>query len=385
MVVLLMQKILAIVSSVLFMALLSSVAVAAVIGYRQGDFETSGISDPGRLKFTNVAEVVDVLEGDPRGPVRDLVTTDRGVLVVFDDAIAHFDTGSVREMWSRFDFGGSIAAGVTADGERVVLAHEGAGLFSGQTRWMVLESRTGESVAAHWSKESPADLVSVLAADSRIEFSDNGRMTAYSLDEGRALWTYGGPGEGCADSAVEAVGMRVALVSVCGDQVKLVELSAESGRLWDSRSWSGTEAPELLPLTPRTVPGSNTDPVEILVNGDWADGYVQNAEGAHIDRDTSSLGYFPPQAEPDQLPAHILLVEDAEDAGNRFALASAELFLEEGVVSLGEVGDTVSLIDGKLPGSTQEWDTGEIIQSGDLRALLNDVLRRDPAVWDDFR
>lgn len=367
------------------MSLLSSIAVAAVIGYRQGEFETSGISDPGRLKFTNVAEVVDVLEGDPRGPVRDLVTTDRGVLVVFDDAIAHFDTGSVREMWSRFDFGGSIAAGVTADGERVVLAHEGAGLFSGQTRWMVLESQTGESVAAHWSKKSPADLVSVLAAHSRIEFSDDGRVTAYSLDEDRQLWSYDGPGEGCADSAAEAVGMRVALVSVCGDQVKLVELSAETGRLWDARSWAGTEVPELLPLTPRTVPGSSTDPVRSLVNGGWVDGYVHQAEGAHIDRDTSSLGYFPPQSESDQLPGHVLLVEDAQNARGRFALAAAELFLEEGLVSLGEVEEAVPLVNGGLPGSTQEWGTGDLVMGGNLQALLNDVLRRDPDVWGGFR
>ncbi|WP_344078010.1 hypothetical protein, partial [Nocardiopsis metallicus] len=68
--VLLLKKILAVVSSVLFMSLLSSIAVAAVIGYRQGEFETSGISDPGRLKFTNVAEVVDVLEGDPGAGAR---------------------------------------------------------------------------------------------------------------------------------------------------------------------------------------------------------------------------------------------------------------------------------------------------------------------------
>ncbi|WP_344077402.1 PQQ-binding-like beta-propeller repeat protein, partial [Nocardiopsis metallicus] len=302
------------------------------------------------------------------------------MLVVFDDAIAHFDTGSVREMWSRFDFGGSIAAGVTADGERVVLAHEGAGLFSGQTRWMVLESQTGESVAAHWSKKSPADLVSVLAAHSRIEFSDDGRVTAYSLDEDRQLWSYDGPGEGCADSAAEAVGMRVALVSVCGDQVKLVELSAETGRLWDARSWAGTEVPELLPLTPRTVPGSSTDPVRSLVNGGWVDGYVQQAEGAHIDRDTSSLGYFPPQSESDQLPGHVLLVEDAQNARGRFALAAAELFLEEGLVSLGEVEEAVPLVNGGLPGSTQEWGTGDLVMGGNLQALLNDVLRRDPGL-----
>ncbi len=343
--------------------------------YLAGKFASSDHEAPEWLILDEADQVVELLEDDPRGPVRELSTTNNGVLAVFDEAVALFGTAPVVEVWSRHDLGGATAAGVTADRERVVVAYEGSALLSGRTRWLVLEADTGKVIDAHWTAEAPQGVVSVLTAEARVVLSDDGRVEARSLDEDRELWSHD---QGCENTEVAAVGARVTVVGVCGDEVRSVELSADTGTVLESRSWPGTETPELLALTPTTIPGGVDDPVERLLGGEWAEGYLD------LDDALGEADYLPPRVGDDRAPARLLLIEDPQDAQNRFALEVAGLFLEQGTIDPEDLEEAGLMVDGALPDTLQGWDTGVDLQSARLHELLTEVVAEQGSPWEDL-
>lgn len=360
--------------TVLLVALLGA-ALGVLPAYLAGKFASSDHEAPEWLILDDADRVVELLEDDPRGPVRELSTTNDGVLAVFDEAVALFGTAPVVEVWSRHDLGGATAAGVTADRERVVVAYEGSALLSGRTRWLVLEADTGKVIDAHWTAEAPQDVVSVLTAEARIVLSDDGRIEARSLEEDRELWSHD---QGCENTEVAAVGARVTVVGVCGDKVRSVELSAGTGTVLESRSWPGTETPELLALTPTTIPGGADDPVERLLDGEWAQGYLDLGDVL------GEADYLPPRVEEGRTPTRLLLIEDPQDAQNRFALEIAGLFLEQGTIHPEDLQEAGLTVDGALPDTLQGWDTGVDLQSARLHDLLTEVVAEQGSPWEDL-
>ncbi|WP_435110838.1 hypothetical protein [Nocardiopsis synnemataformans] len=355
-------------ASMLLIAVLLVVVGVNVLGSFPGRHESTGEELPSSLSLAAVAEVEESLEEDSRGPLEELLTTEHGVLAVFDDGVALFGTDPVIEVWSLRDLGGPVAAGVTADGGQVVLAQEGAGPFSGRTRWAVLDEATGQTVADHWAQESPDELVAHLATDSRLVLAEGGRVTARALEDDRELWSLE-PSQTCEEPEVKVVGGTVTMASLCGDEVRLSGVSAETGEpVWE-HTWPGNALPDMHILTPRTVPGGQEDPVERIVRGDLAGGYVLFGQGEVFDR-ARAREYLPPQADPDEALAHVVLVEDLQDADARLVLQAGHVFLEEGLVDEEELDEVGLLVDGQLPVSTQEWDGDPRMMIDDLDALL---------------
>ncbi|MCP3014439.1 PQQ-like beta-propeller repeat protein [Nocardiopsis dassonvillei] len=356
-------------ASVLLVAALLAIVGISVLGSFPGRHETTGEELPSSLSLAAVAEVEENLEEDPRGPARDLLTTEQGVLAVFDDGVALFGTDPVAEVWSLRDLGGPVAAGVTADGDQIVLAQEGPGPFSGRTRWAVLAEATGQVVAEEWAQGSPDELVALLATDSRLVLDEDGRVTARALEDDRELWSLE-PQQSCGKPEVRIVGDTVAMTSLCGGEVRLSGVSAETGETEWEHTWPGDALPDMHILTPRTVPGDQADPVERIVRGDLADGYVLFGRGEVFDR-ARAQEYLPPQADPDEVPAHVVLVEDLQDTEARLVLQAGHVFLEEGLVDEEELDEAGLLVDGRLPVSPQEWGGDPRMMIDDLDALLS--------------
>ncbi|MCK9870896.1 PQQ-binding-like beta-propeller repeat protein [Nocardiopsis dassonvillei] len=355
-------------SALLVTALLVFVGVS-VLGPFPGRHETTGEELPSSLSLASAAEVEESLHEDPRGPVRELLTTEQGVLAVFDDDVALFGTDPVTEVWSLQDLGGPVSAGVTADGSQIVLAQEGPGPLSGHTRWAVLTEATGQVVSEDWAQESPDELVALLAADSRLVMGENGRVAARALEDGRELWSLE-PQQSCGKPRIKVVGDTVAMASLCGGGVRLSGVSAETGEMEWEHTWSGDALPDMHLLTPRTVPGGQSDPVERIVRGDLADGYVLFGRGEVFDR-ARAQEYLPPQTDLDEAPAHVVLVEDFQDADARLVLQAGHVFLEEGLIGREELDEAGLLVNGRLPLSPQEWDGDPRMMIDDLNAALS--------------
>ncbi|GAA1437923.1 hypothetical protein GCM10009602_04770 [Nocardiopsis tropica] len=339
-------------------------------GKGPGTHETTGADLPHALSFTGVAEVEAHLETDRRGPTHELLTTENGVLAVFDEGVALFGTDPVAEIWNRTGLDGPVAAGITADGKRAVLAHAGSGWFRG-TRWSLLDVETGENIASHRADEPPPALVASLTADARLASPGDGRVEARSLEGDDVLWSYA-PEDACDGAVSRVVGETLAVVAVCGDRVHLVGLEATTGEpVWE-HSWPGTVLPEMHPLTPWTVPGGPADPVERIVRGEMADGYVLFGRGAVFDRGQAQE-FLPPQAAPGEAPAHVVLLEDLQDADARLMLQAGHVMVEDGLVGLDELDREGLLVDGDLPMSAQEWDGDPRILLGALQAVLADA------------
>ncbi|NKZ00254.1 hypothetical protein [Nocardiopsis alborubida] len=353
----------------LLIAALLVILSVSVLGSFPGRYESTGEELPSSLSLAAAAEVEENLAEDPRGPVSDLLTTERGVLAVFDDGVALFGTDPVTEVWSLQDLGGPVSAGVTADGSEIVLAQEGQGPFSGHTRWAVLAEATGQVISEDWAQESPDELVALLATDSRLVLGENGRVTARALEDDRELWSLE-PQQSCGKSEVKVIGDTVATVSLCGGEVRLSGVSAETGETEWERTWSGDALPDMHLLTPRTVPGGRSDPVERIVRGDLADGYVLFGRGEVFDR-ARAQEYLPPQTDLDEVPAHVVLVEDLQDADARLVLQAGHVFLEEGLIDREELDEAGLLVDGRLPLSPQEWEGDPRMMIDDLDAVLS--------------
>ena len=334
-----------------------------------GVHESTGEPLPDSLSMAGVFGVEEELKNDPRGPARELLVTEYGALAVFDDGVALWGTKPVAEVWSFHGLEGPVAAGVTVDGAQIVLAVDGRGLFSGSTRWMVLDGVTGQLVAEHRAQESPSDLVSLLTDDARLVLSEDDRVTARALKDDQELWSLGLRKE-CGDPEIQAVGGTVVMVAACGDEIHLTGLAAESGqKKWEHR-WPGVVVPELLPLTPRTVPGGPEDPVERIVRGELADGYVMFGRGEVFDR-ARGQEYLPPQTELDKAPAYVVLIEDLQDADARLVLQSAHVMLEEGLIDLEKLEEECLLVDGRLPMSVHDWGGDPRMMVADLDAVLS--------------
>jgi hypothetical protein len=356
-------------ASVLLVAVLLTVVGVHVLGSFPGRHESTGEELPSSLSSAAVGEVEESLEGDSRGPVGEFLITEHGVLAVFDDGVALFGTDPVAEVWSLRDLGGPVAAGITADGGRVVLAQEGPGLLSGRTRWAVLDEATGRIVAEHWAQESPDELVALLATGSRLVLAESGRVTARTLQDDRELWSLE-PSQACEEHEVQVLEGTVTIASACGDEVRLSGVSSETGETEWEHTWPGNTLPDMHLLTPRTIPGGPEDPVERIVRGDLADGYVLFGRGEVFDR-ARAREYLPPQADPDEAPAHVVLVENLQDADARLVLQAGHVFLEEGLVDREELDEAGLLIDGGLPVSPQEWDGDPRMMVDELAALLS--------------
>ncbi|WP_285729950.1 hypothetical protein [Nocardiopsis sp. ATB16-24] len=366
-----MKRNLLLVLPVVIFALVLKVYLFIFVYPSSGSHESTGETLLYSLSMAGVLDAKEELKDDPRGPVRELLVTEYGALAVFDDGVALWGTKPVAEVWSFHGLEGPVAAGVTADGAQIVLAADGGGLLSGSTRWMVLDGVTGQLVAEHRAQESPSDLVSLLTNDARLLLSEKGQVTARGLKDDQELWSMG-PWEECGEPEIQAVGDTVAIVAACGDEIRLTGLAAESGqKKWEYR-WPGAVVPELLLLTPRTVPGGADDPVERLVRGDLADGYVMFGRGEVFDR-ARGQEYLPPQTEMEKAPAYVVLIEDLQDADARLVLQSAHVMLEEGLIDLEELEEESLLVDGQLPISVHDWGGDPRMMVADLNTLLSEA------------
>ncbi|WP_304452341.1 hypothetical protein [Nocardiopsis sp. YSL2] len=317
-------------------------------------------------------EVENYLQSDPRGPVREIATTERGVLVVFEEDVALFDTDPVGEVWSYSNLGEAAAAGVTADGRKVVVAFEGTGLLSHRARWLLLDASNGKTLTAHWSESSPSELVDALGAGARLVYSSGGQLEARSLDKDQALWSHELE-SACAEVHISAVGSTFTVATACEGEVFLVGLSADTGELLYEYEWEGGEAPELLPLTHRTMPGAEEDPLGRIVRESGSEKYLlMNEHG--VDTSFAAMEYFPQPASEEQPPDFVVLFEDPSEVEYRMILASGHLFLERGLIDPETLESKGVMIDGELPEHGQEWGAGLVARSEDLHEILSDAV-----------
>jgi hypothetical protein len=358
--------------ALLLSVVLLGVLVGIVPSYRLGSLEVSEEADPGELSFVGAMEVERHLEDDPRGPALKLLTTKQGVLAVFEEDVALFGTDPVEEIWNYSNLGGQPAAGVTADGEQVVLAFEGTGLFSHQARWLLLESSSGETIAAHWSDFPPDVLVEALGASARLMYSGDGQVEARSLDRDQELWQRE-LGVACENVHIVAVGSIFTLAMSCDGEVRLVGMAADTGELQYEYSWTGEDLPELLPLTNWTIPGAEEDPLDRVIRGNGDEQYLLMT-GSGVDTSFSALEYFPQPSGDEQIPDFVVLIEDPVEAEYRMILASGHLFLERGLVDPETLEEEGLLIEGELPKFGQEWGAGLVAKSEALHRILSGVV-----------
>lgn len=364
-------------SAVPIWARAASIPVAAIVvtGFflvTADGVERTGHELPGSVSLAGVAGVEAAVAGDPRGPVRDLLVTRRGVVAVFDDEIALYETDTAAQVWSHRR-SGPWSAGLTADGKRIVLAREG-GILPG-TRWTVLDAVTGETVASHRSDTGPEELTSMLTSRARVAFTEDGGVQAFSLDTDEELWEAPLDG-GCTDTRGVALAWTVVVAAACEGEVRLLSVEAETGSLTVERSWAGTRVPELALLTERTVPGGPDDPVESVITEDLAEEYALFAQGGVVDS-LHAGAYLPERAVGDRPPSLVVVAEDRQDARARMILRSGRWMLEEGVVEAAELEARNLLVDGRLPVSLDEWDGDPRIMISILDEVLTDALSEE--------
>lgn len=367
-----MKRPLMFLASAVFLALVLMAFAFGLPGSFPGSHASTGEELPTSFSFVGASQVEEKMEEERRGPVRDILVTGHGVLAVLDDEIALFGTDPVSEVWSLRELDSPVAAGVSADGEQIVLAQGGQGLFSSRTHWAVLDEATGRVVAEHRAEETPDELVALLTSEARLTLEGNGQVTAHALEDDREMW-FREPVDTCEESEVRVVGSTIVIASVCGEEVRLAGLVAETGQTEWEHSWPGSVLPELYPLTSRTIPGGPADPVERIVRGDLADGYVLFGRGSVFDQGQAQE-FLPPQSAPSESPAHVVLLEDLQDAEARLMLQAGHVMVEDGLVALEELDREGLLVDGELPMSTREWGGDPRILLGALQAVLSDAV-----------